>query len=140
VSSPEDLILDMTSPEGVYKLYAAALQEYGEDAQVDMLIEECSELVKALLKLRRAKERARKHMAEQLLPISRELQAEIDQRRADIIEELADVCITHRQMIVQYERGPIDQAGHTDYDYMLRKKQAKLAARLGLLIKDGGAL
>jgi len=44
-----------------------ALDAWGEDAQLDMVIEECSELIKAILKYRRSDDKAtaRKHIAEE---------------------------------------------------------------------------
>lgn len=54
-----------------------AIRCYGETAQVDVCVEECSELIKALLKYRRAPGEA---------------------TRIPIIEELADVQIMLEQM------------------------------------------
>lgn len=60
---------------------------YGEDAQVDMLIEEMSELTKALLKNRRAKK-----SGQPILGI-------LEPTTLNIIEELADVEIMLQQII-----------------------------------------
>ena len=57
---------------------------YGVDAQTDMAIEECSELIKALLKYRRKKNGAEVFAKEEL--------------RADIIDEIADVAIMATQL------------------------------------------
>lgn len=44
-----------------------ALDAWGEDRQLDMVIEECSELIKAILKYRRSEDKiaARQHIAEE---------------------------------------------------------------------------
>ncbi|MCD8011623.1 MAG: hypothetical protein LUG99_00325 [Lachnospiraceae bacterium] len=60
-------------------VYRRCISTYGADAQIDMILEEMSELAKALLKNRRAK----KHS-----------QSRIDA----IVDELADVKIMERQM------------------------------------------
>lgn len=61
------------------------ISHYGADAQVDMAIEEMSELTKALLKLRRAKH------------------GETADARIAIIDELADVRIMVDQMELLYQ-------------------------------------
>lgn len=58
------------------------ISTYGVNPQVDMAIEECSELIKALLKFRRKP---------------------TDATRKDIIEELADVQIMLHQMNIIFE-------------------------------------
>lgn len=59
-----------------------AIEKYGPEAQTDMAIEEMSELIKALLKLRR-------------YPDS-------EQAKKDILEEMADVSIMLDQMKIIY--------------------------------------
>ena len=59
-----------------------AIDTYGERSQEDMLIEEMSELTKALIKHRRYN---------------------TEETRADILEEIADVQITLMQLIFMYE-------------------------------------
>lgn len=63
-----------------------AISTYGEKSQEDMLIEEMSELTKALIKHRRYG---------------------TDETRADILEEIADVQITLMQLIFMYE-NPVE--------------------------------
>ncbi len=64
-------------------VYHRCISTYGADAQIDMMLEEMSELAKALLKNRRAK----KH----------------SQDRIDaIVDELADVKIMERQMEILF--------------------------------------
>lgn len=63
-----------------------AIDTYGAQNQEDMLIEEMSELTKALIKHRRYS---------------------TDETRADILEEIADVEITLMQLIFMYE-SPVE--------------------------------
>lgn len=81
-----------------------AVAEYGAEAQTDMMIEEMSELTKALLKNRRS---------------------ESKRTRENIIEEMADVQIMLDQMKLIY-----DVDGELD-DYR-KLKLIRLAARLGI--------
>lgn len=67
------------------KAFARCLRTYGERPQVDMAIEEMSELTKALLKMRRAGKDG------------------IQAAREAIIDELADVRIMTRQMEILYQ-------------------------------------
>lgn len=41
------------TPEQEQKLYCLALKKWGSEAQLDMVIEECAELIKAIQKYRR---------------------------------------------------------------------------------------
>lgn len=65
----------------------AAIKKYGHYTEIEIAIEEMSELTKALLKYRRA-ERAGQVYKEQLL--------------FDIYEEIADVIITLNELILIY--------------------------------------
>lgn len=65
------------------QILRCAIVSYGEMAQEDMLFEEMSELEKAILKLRRTR-----YMDES--------------KRADVIEELADVYIMVTQMYMRF--------------------------------------
>lgn len=65
------------------QILRCAIVSYGEMAQEDMLFEEMSELEKAILKLRRTR-----YMDES--------------KRADVIEELADVYIMITQMYMRF--------------------------------------
>jgi len=82
-----------------------AIKEYGMSAQMDMCIEECSELIKALLKYRRNEDR---------------------QALENICEEMADVQIMLDQMRLlfgdtikkaQYKIKRL--AERLDYDYII---------------------
>lgn len=75
------------SPKEKDQIYRQCLDRYGEAAQMDMAIEEMSELTKALLKWRRA---ARDIQAKGIL-------------RTNVIEEIADVKIMMRQMELLFD-------------------------------------
>ena len=77
-----------------------AIAKFGKEAQIDMMIEEMSELTKALLKYRRWHEGTR---------------ARSDERLSDILEEMADVQIMLNQMVlifgdpVEYEIAKLER-------------------------------
>lgn len=75
----------MMSHEERDRVFARCLGTYGERPQVDMAIEEMSELTKALLKWRRSEGE------------------KLTQARTAIIDELADVRIMVRQMEMLYQ-------------------------------------
>ena len=62
------------------EIYEAAIDKWGREAQADMIIEECSELIQAICKYKRGL-------------------ASID----DVAEEIADVKIMARQSVKVYE-------------------------------------
>lgn len=98
----------------------AAISRYGKDAQVDMAIEEMSELTKALLKYRRSKDTT---------------DIEYGKLRSDIIEEAADVLIMVVKILMMYDKDSECQA---EVDY----KVNRLYERLGLagkVLADGAA-
>lgn len=68
-----------------------AVDTYGAAAQTDMAIEEMSELTKALLKFRRAENNPEEY--------------DLEKRRQDIYEEIADVIIMLAQLIMIYDGG-----------------------------------
>ena len=70
-----------------------AIQHYGKESQVDMCIEEMSELTKALLKERRCKNK------------DKETSAYYRKCVDDIIEEIADVQIMLDQMTIVFDNG-----------------------------------
>ena len=63
------------------KVLKEAIQTYGQNAQIDMAIEEMSELTKALLKYRRS----------------------LISQKLEVAEEIADVLITIEQLIIIYD-------------------------------------
>lgn len=91
----------------------AAISTYGKDAQVDMAIEEMSELTKALLKYRRSKNTT---------------DIEYGKLRSNIIEEAADVLIMVVQILMMFDKDGECQA---EVDY----KVNRLYERLGLVGK-----
>lgn len=91
----------------------AAISTYGKEAQVDMAIEEMSELTKALLKYRRSKNATG---------------IEHGKLRSNIIEEAADVLIMVVQILMMYDK---DGECQTEVDY----KVNRLYERLGLVGK-----
>lgn len=74
-------------------ILCTALTKYGIDKQTDMMIEEMSELTKALLKLRRF------HDSISLAPAL----------AANVIEEIADVAIMLEQMRIYYSPAAVDK-------------------------------
>lgn len=90
------------------KVFNRCLQVYGERPQVDMAIEEMSELTKALLKMRR---------------VSKEKVAEA---REAIIDELADVRIMERQMEILYQcEDEVEQR----IDFKIQRQIGRLAEK-----------
>lgn len=79
-------------------VFRRCISEYGTQPQIDMCIEEMSELAKALLKYRR---KVALVMGEVVNPTSDEVN--LEQARADIIDELADVRIMCRQMELLFQ-------------------------------------
>lgn len=68
------------------KICRAALVAYGDYAQMDMMIEECSELIKEICKMKRCTG-DKEDIAEEILKVEKR-----------IAEEIADVLIMIRQM------------------------------------------
>ena len=84
-----------------------AIDTYGKNAQVDMAIEEMSELTKALCKERRSAENRADHSA----------------AISNVLEEIADVEIMLRQMIIIFDRdGEVEKE--------IKYKVNRLAKRL----------
>lgn len=85
-----------------------AIATYGNAAQVDMAIEEMSELTKALCKERRCKLDSIKH----------------SEAVANIIEEIADVAIMLQQMIIIFDR---DNEVEGEIKYKIDRLEQRLA-------------
>ncbi len=75
-----------------------AIEQYGEEAQQDMFIEESSELTKALLKYRRVMAEAEKH-------IHIDYSTEVMLSLKEIESEIADVYITLKQLVMMFDCG-----------------------------------
>lgn len=85
----------MQLPDKYADILYNALGTYGWEAQTDMCIEECSELIKALLKFRR-------------LPIKERLAAKGMKVLENIQEEIADVQIMLWQIDLMYGYGYVE--------------------------------
>lgn len=79
----------MTTSKEYLDVICDAIDTYGREAQTDVCIEECSELIKALIKYRR-------------LPIEERLAAKGIKILENIQEEIADVQIMLWQMELLY--------------------------------------
>ena len=88
-------------PPKLTKLYKEAWDLWGKDSQLDMIIEECSELIKEVCKLKRA-DSVNFHA---------------------IIEEMADVGIMMEQFISVYEQMDL-------YRHYVEKKLKRLRKKL----------
>lgn len=89
---------EMTRQEQHDIVYRRCICEYGTQPQVDMCIEEMSELTKALLKCRRKFALVR---GENVNPVSGD--TDLTKARENIIDELADVRIMCRQMELMFQ-------------------------------------
>ena len=89
---------EMTRQEQHDIVYRRCICEYGTQPQIDMCIEEMSELTKALLKYRRKFAIAR---GENVNPTNGD--TDLCKARTDIIDELADVRIMCRQMELLFQ-------------------------------------
>lgn len=85
----------MQLPDKYADVLCDAIVTYGREAQTDMCIEECSELIKALLKLRR-------------LPLEERLAAKGMKALENIQEEIADVQIMLWQIDLMYGYGYVE--------------------------------
>lgn len=85
----------MQLPDKYADVLYDAIDTYGREAQMDMCIEECSELIKALLKLRR-------------LPLEERLAAKGMKALENIQEEIADVQIMLWQIDLMYGYGYVE--------------------------------
>ena len=88
------------------KFYTLFLNATGTDKQIDMCIEEMSELIKALLKERRYSQDA----------------SHKEQLRRDVIEEIADVANYIDELSMIY--------GRTDIDYIREQKLNRAVEKL----------
>lgn len=89
---------EMTRQEQHDIVYRRCICEYGTQPQIDMCIEEMSELTKALLKYRRKFALVR---GENVNPTNGD--TDLFKARTDIIDELADVRIMCRQMELLFQ-------------------------------------
>ena len=94
-------------------IYKRALGTYGDESQMDMAIEECSELIKAICKLRRTA----------FLKQSPDYAAILETRCDDIRDELVDVQIMIDQLKIIFTE-------ERDFEYVKEIKILRLDARL----------
>lgn len=92
--------------------------EYGAPAQVDMCIEEMSELAKALLKYRRKSALVK---GKNVNPTSEVIN--LNKSRDDIIDELADVKIMCRQMELLFQ---VEDAVERRMDFKINRQIGRL--------------
>lgn len=86
--------VDFTHEE--FKIMQEAIDHYGEDSQLDMAIEEMSELTKAICKYKRAvKERER--------DICHSTAKDVIFAKGDIVEEIADVLVMLEQLMMIFD-------------------------------------
>lgn len=85
----------------------AAIATYGTAAQVDMAIEEMSELTKALCKERRTQLQPGTHA----------------EAHANVIEEIADVAIMLKQLIMIFDK---DNEIQKEVDYKINRLEQRL--------------
>lgn len=88
-------VIQMQLPDKYADVLYDAIDTYGQDAQTDVCIEECSELIKALLKFRR-------------LPLEKRLATKGTKALESIQEEIADVQIMLWQMDLLYGCDCVD--------------------------------
>ena len=84
-----------------------AIETYGTSSQVDMAIEEMSELIKALCKERRVHLQPGKHAEAQ----------------ANVIEEIADVAIMLEQLLIIFDKDNLVQE---EVDYKIDRLEQRL--------------
>lgn len=106
-------MIDFTENET--DVFQKAIETYGEQSQIDIAIEEMSELIKALLKERRETKFSSKAVC-------------------DICEEIADVLITVEQLILIFD-FPIDDV-ETCVSSFVKIKSDRLERRLKQKIFD----
>lgn len=93
------------------EIYFKAIVEWGAKFQMDMAVEECSELIKALMKYRRP-----------------DLQEDREELVDNVIEEIADVEIICEVLGLLFDREKIDKVKRFKID-RLKKRIDKSIAR-----------
>lgn len=94
------------------------IKTYGKEPQVDMAIEECSELIKALLKFRRK--------CSGLMPENNEEMEVMRELHKDVVDEIADVSIMIAQLQIMYNcMGEVEE----QIDFKIRRQMARIEAK-----------
>lgn len=101
----------MTTSKEYCDVICDAIDTYGREAQTDICIEECSELIKALLKFRR-------------LPLEERLAAKGMKVLENIQEEIADVQIMLWQMELLYGYGCTEHEIERKIDRLKKRIEA----------------
>ena len=91
--------------------YKKAIETFGEDSQIDMAIEEMSELTKALLKYRRAVKSGNNVVLRKIVA------------KNDVSEEMADVYIMLEQLCLIFNN-------RKDVEAIIVEKTDRLAERI----------
>ena len=100
------------------RIMKSAIEKYGADAQLSMVIEECSELIQAICKYQRAKANTKTS------------RRDLDKRIDALIEEAADVQIMLDQLAMM--RSEWDPAIYSDMIVRVREdKLNRLEKRVG---------
>ena len=100
------------------RIMKSAIEKFGSDGQLGVVIEECSELIQAICKYQRAKANTKTS------------QRDLDKRIDALIEEAADVQIMLDQLTMM--RSEWDPAIYCDLFATVREdKLARLQKRLG---------
>lgn len=105
--------MDFTHEE--LKILQEAIDHYGEESQLDMAIEEMSELTKAICKYKRAvKERER--------DICHSTAKDVIFAKGDIVEEIADVLIMLEQLMMIFDCKQVVSATASEKIRRLKEK------------------
>lgn len=104
-------------------IYRECLSRYGFNNQLNMAIEEMSELIKALLKY------CRVFLAIKGDNVNPVVGKDLNSAREDIIDELADVKIMIRQMEIAFQA---DKEVEERIDYKVKRQEGRLNERRGI--------
>lgn len=107
--------------QAAYEIFRKAVAVYGAEPQVDQALEELSELIKALLKYRRAEN----GLAATVTSLDK-----LEELRKDIVEEIGDVEVMLQQLRLIYhiEESEVDSSKNF--------KTARLASRIDAFVKS----
>lgn len=114
--------MDQATRDGRDAIYQRCIWAYGFGTQMDMMIEEMSELTKAILKWRRRSELAKREGVD---PVT-----EVYNLRQDIIDEIADVRIMCRQMEIGFHA---EKEVEDRITYKVNRQRGRLEGEFGEL-------
>jgi len=101
------VVVDMNEYQ-MKELYQKAIKKWGKSSQIDVAIEECAELIKALIKYRRAKGNG----------------------GHSVLEEMADVEIMLAQLKLIFNTGFQLTSPHSKFHRLKEEKLLRLKKRL----------